>query len=368
MRNVDEPLRVTACFVTNSETMCVPNEECWFTEMTYNTNCWFNGAADDFLKKLLPTLSRSFNATKRCVWESGSIDARGCDITFGASPGPFSLQYHVDTIAALSQPEISYSPFDFLNPFSWEVWLALAVIVFIATPLAMAIVEYDPGESLVANFKKFVPDSIHAHTGSDILSNDTPDKNTSYVLSVFVALFSFIVLCMYAANLTAYVLYKDDYHIRGKDIVVDSALEIDVPGATRMEFFNIVLEVQNGLTKSATVVGEHRILSALKGCADVIVSLDIPVGKWVEVYVREWFQDVKRFTDAYDIVTRPLVDTSCSDDQKPMTLAGIYGLFLVVFVPAGLIIATTCMKYVYNRIKKKSNDSPSPTESPSPRP
>ena len=343
-------LRVTACFVTNSDTLCVPNETCWFTGETYNTECSFNGAADVFLRRLLPVLSRTFNATKRCVWDANSIDATGCDITFGASQGARSLQYHVDTIAALSRPEISYTPFDFLNPFSWEVWLALAAVVFVTTPLAMAIVEYDPGESIVANFTKFIPDSIHAHAGADILSNDTPEKNTSYVLSVFVAMFSFIVLCLYAANLTAYVLYKDGYHVRGRDVIVDRALEINVPGATRMDFFDIALGMPS-LSKSSVVVGEQRILSALKGCADVIVSLDIPVGKWVEINVAAWFEDVKRFADSYDIVARPLGGTACGADQKPMTLAGIYGLFLVVFVPAGLIMATTLLKYGYNRIK-----------------
>ena len=345
---------ITACFVPNSETICVPEQdECWFTEVSYNSRCSFNGAGDVFLEKLLPTLSRVFNATKRCVWHD---EIPGCDIIFGVSnPGPYSLQYHVDTVAAMSQPEITYYPWDFLNPFSWEVWAVLSVVVFILTPLAMAIVEYDPGESLVKNFLKFLPDSIHAHTGADILSNDTPEKNTSYVLSVFVALFSFVVMCLYAANLTAYVLYKDDTHVRNRDIVVDDALGVVIQDAKPMVFYDIVLGIlQDGLTKTSVVVGENRILRVLKTCSDVIVPLDIPVGKWVDfTNVKRMFPDAKRFTEAYDTVAKPLAGTVCVEDQVAMTLSGIYGLFLAAFVPAGIIVAATCLKYGYNRYFKK---------------
>ncbi len=356
-------MNITTCFVTNSETICVPGETCWFTEKTYNSKCSFSGAADVFLDKLLPTLTRAFNVTKRCVWQAETPDAKGCDMIFGADPGPHSIEYHVDTIAAMTQPEIAYSPWDFLNPFSWEVWAVLAVIVFILTPLAMAVVEYDPGESLVKNYLKFLPDSIHAHAGADILSNDTPEKNTSYVLSVFVAMFSFILLCLYAANLTAYVLYKDDYRVRNRDIVVDNTLGISIPGAKKIDFFDIALGIGEGLTKTTIVVGENRILRALRGCVDVIVSLDIPVGKWVEIN-EHLFPDVKRFTDAYDVVAKPLAGASCGETQKSMTLAGIYGLFLVVAIPAGLIIATTCLKYGYNRYFKKHSSTLRATEIP----
>jgi len=352
-RSPNQPWRVTACFIPNADTICVPGEDtCWFTEKTYNPKCSFSGAADVFLDNLLPTLSRVFNATKRCVWDANSVDAVGCDITFGTTPGPHSLEYHVDTIAAMSQPEIAYAPWDFLNPFSWEVWLVLAVVVFVATPIAMAIVEYDPGESLVKNFLKFLPDSIHAHTGADILSNDTPEKNTSYVLSVFVSIFAFILICLYAANLTTYVLYKDDYHVRNKDIVVDRSLGVTILGAKPIDFYDIALGISDGFTRTTVVVSENRILRALKGCADVIVPLDIPVGKWVSVSAA-MFPHVKRFAEAYDIVAKPLVGKLCSDAQIPMTLSGIYGLFLLVFVPAGLILASTCLKYGYNRYFKK---------------
>jgi hypothetical protein len=117
----------TVCFIPSADTACLVGDTCSFTEGTYNSHCSFNGAADLFLEGLLPVLTRAFNITKTCV----SSVMGFCDITFGITdPGPWSLEYHVDTVAAMSRPEISYSPFDFLLPFSWDVWLALSVVVW----------------------------------------------------------------------------------------------------------------------------------------------------------------------------------------------------------------------------------------------
>lgn len=347
----------TVCFIPSADTTCSVGASCSFTENTYNSMCSFNGAADLFLGGLFSVLTKTFNITKKCV----STVADFCDITFGITdPGPWSLEYHTDTVAAMSQPETRYSPFDFLLPFSWEVWVVIAAVVFITTPLVMAIVEFDDGETIAGNFLRFLPDSIHAHTGADILSNDKPERNTSYVLSVFVAIFSFVVICLYSSNLTAYVLYKDDTHARNRYVVVDENVSFSVHNATPIPLQSLAKLIHSGITKNAIVVGENRWLRRMKTCADRVVPLDIPVSKWVDfANMENVFPEIERFTHRYDTVAKNPPE-HCGEKQLPMTLDGIYGLFLMFSIPAALIITSTCLKYGYKRFKQdlKSGSTP----------
>jgi hypothetical protein len=306
---------------------------------------------------------------KTCIPNEEVAPDVGCDIIFGKSYDNgnmtdywgFSAIYNTDAVSALYKSKVSYSPWDFLKPFSPSLWVLIFTVLFLLTPLVMAIVEYDEGETVLGNFMKFLPDSVHAHTGIDLINNDLPTKNTSYVLSVFVSIFAFITISLYATNLTAFVLYKNNSNppldIRnGLQIFVEESVHDIVPidTSTRINFLDI--PDLHGTGYFDYIVAENYVLRNIKTCDDLTVPLKgIGVAKYIFVAAKFGAENIQIIAEkilaidfAFDISRE-----SCDNIAEPINLSGIYGLFLIFAVPA-LIIA--CIVMVRHIITKKTEN------------
>jgi hypothetical protein len=311
-----------------------------------------------------------FNLVKTCIENEEVAPDAGCDIIFGKNYNygnsseywGFNAIYNTDTVSALYKSQVSYGPWDFLKPFSPGMWVLILTVLFILTPLVMAIVEYDEGETVIGNFVKFLPDSIHAHTGIDLLNDDLPTKNTSYVLSVFVSIFSFIALSLYASNLTAFVLYNNNanptIHVHpDMKIFVEESVHAVLPidRSIPTNFNDIPGVHDSGLFDY--IVAENYLLRNIKTCKESMKPLaGIGVSKYIfiaqkfgEENILKIKENIRGIEFVFDNGGREI----CEIDTRGIGLNSIYGLFLVFFVPAIIIMCTVLVRHFF--IKKKTN-------------
>jgi hypothetical protein len=342
---------------------------CNVTESSYNSDCSITGVADQYLTKLIFATFDCFNLSKKCIYgESVAIDTK-CDFLFGTNYKNGNLtddwvsagNYITETVSALYPSNTKYGPWDFLAPFSTRLWLLILVTMFILTPLVMSFVEYDEEETIWENFWKFLPDSIHAHTGIDLINNDLPTKNTSYILSVFVSMFTFVIIALYASNLTTYVLYKNnanapfDGRVRDSmNVYIDKSLTylINDPGATPISYYDIpALHASGGY---GVIVAEDFFLRDIKTCDEEVSPLRA-FGKYKYVIVSSKFGDenikkVKKNVRGGAYITRVYKDICQSTPTKPIQLGGIYGVFILFLGPAVLITFVVIIRrYIFKK-------------------
>jgi hypothetical protein len=336
---------------------------------TFNPDCAFTGVAEQFLSKLTALSFKCFDMVKTCIPNEEVAPDVGCDIIFGKNYDNgnmtdywgFSAIYNTDAVSALYKSQVSYNPWDFLKPFSPSLWVLIFTVLCLLTPLVMAIVEYDEGETILGNFMKFLPDSIHAHTGIDLINNDLPTKNTSYVLSVFVSIFAFITISLYATNLTAFVLYKNNSNppldIRnGLKIFVEESVHDIVPidTSTRINFLDI--PDLHDTRYFDYIVAENYLLRNIKTCDDLMVPLKgIGVSKYIFIAAKFGTENIQTIAErilaidfAFDISRE-----FCDNIAEPITLSGIYGLFLIFSIPAVIIAGVVIVRGILS--KKTAN-------------
>lgn len=163
------------------------------------------------------------NVTYACLPDAGAMlaDAAGpctCDAyvgslhpTGGVEDGivAFGVPYFVGALYYVF-PRADAAPpvtgFEFLEPFSWSLWVAFFVAVF-AVPLASAILEKDPKESWHRGYLTFLADSWHAFWAVSTIDRDGASALLEK-LGIAVALFARVLMIVYSANITSYVLYK----------------------------------------------------------------------------------------------------------------------------------------------------------------
>jgi len=306
---------------------------------------------------------------KRCIQSEDVAPEIGCDLIFGKKydfgnmPDYWGLSaiYNTDAVSALYKSSVNYNPWDFLQPFSTSLWILIMLVLFLLTPLVMSIVEYDEGETVLGNFVKFLPDSIHAHTGVDVVNNDLPTKNTSYILSVFVSIFSFVTIALYATNLTAFVLYKSatpptfDIH-SGAKIFVESSVHDILPFDTSHPIdFDKIPDLHNS-GNFDYIIAENYVLRGVKTCDDSLAPLK-GVGVVKHIYAARKFgeENLKNIAEsilAIDFQVDPTIEY-CDKTSSPIQLSGIYGLFIIFLVPAAIIACVVVIRYMVNR--KKGN-------------
>ena len=367
---VEDVVNITACFIPSSVTWCDVGSSCSLTGDSFNSDCGFTGVADQFLAKLVALTYNCFNLVKTCIPDEDVAPDLGCDIIFGKNYNlgnitdywGFNTIYNTDTVSALYKSQVGYSPWDFLKPFSPRLWILIAVVLFILTPFVMAIVEYDEGETVIGNFIKFLPDSIHAHTGIDLLNDDLPTKNTSYVLSVFVSIFSFIALSLYASNLTAFVLYNNNanplIHVRSdmKIFVEDSVYSVlPIDRSVPVNFIDIPDLHDSG--SFDFIVAENYLLRNIKTCEEVMKPLmGIGVSKYVFIarkFGEENILKIKENVRGIEFVFDYSDRETCVNNTKGVGLHSIYGLFIMFVAPAMIIMCTVLFRHFF--IKKKVN-------------
>ena len=362
-------VNITACFIPSSVTWCDVGSSCSVSGDTFNPDCAFTGVAEQFLSKLTALSFKCFDMVKTCIPNEEVAPDVGCDIIFGKNYDNgnmtdywgFSAIYNTDAVSALYKSQVSYNPWDFLKPFSPSLWVLIFTVLCLLTPLVMAIVEYDEGETILGNFMKFLPDSIHAHTGIDLINNDLPTKNTSYVLSVFVSIFAFITISLYATNLTAFVLYKNNSNppldIRnGLKIFVEESVHDIVPidTSTRINFLDI--PDLHDTRYFDYIVAENYLLRNIKTCDDLMVPLKgIGVSKYIFIAAKFGTENIQTIAErilaidfAFDISRE-----FCDNIAEPITLSGIYGLFLIFSIPAVIIAGVVIVRGILS--KKTAN-------------
>ena len=366
---VDTTVNITACFVPSSVTWCDVGTSCSVSGDLFNSDCGFTGVAEQFLSKLTALSFKCFDMVKTCIPNEDVAQDLGCDIIFGKNYNlgdvsdywGFSAIYNTDAVSALYKSRVSYSPWDFLKPFSPSLWILIFTVLCLFTPIVMAIVEYDEGETVFGNFMKFLPDSIHAHTGIDLLNNDLPTKNTSYVLSVFVSIFAFITISLYATNLTAFVLYKNNSNPKldirdGLQIFVEESVHAILPIDTSVPVNFIDIPALHESKYFDYIVAENYVLRNIKTCDDLMVPLkDIGVSKYIFIASKFGAENIK-IIDEKILAIDFAFDTSrelCDNIATPITLSGIYGLFLIVAVPAIIISCVVMIRHFF--IKRVTN-------------
>ena len=354
-------VNITACFIPSSVTWCDVGTSCSVSGDTFNPDCAFTGVAEQFLSKLTALSFKCFDMVKTCIPNEDVAPDMECDIIFGKNYNygnmtdywGFSAIYNTDAVSALYKSEVSYSPWDFLKPFSPSLWILIFTVLCLFTPFVMAIVEYDEGETIFGNFMKFLPDSIHAHTGMDLLNDDLPTKNTSYVLSVFVSVFAFITISLYATNLTAFVLYKNNSNppldIRnGLKIFVEESVHTILPIDTSVpvNFIDIPALHESGYYDY--IVAENYVLRNIKTCDDLLVPVrGIGVAKYIFIAAKFGAENIQTIAEkilaidfAFDISRE-----FCDNIAEPINLSGIYGLFLIFLVPAIIIAGIILIRH-----------------------
>ena len=367
--DTENRLNITACYVPSIDSRCFVGESCDVTERSYNSNCSITGVADQYLTKLVFGTFECFDLVKKCIYDESVAVDTNCDFLFGTNYKNGNLSadwvsagnYITETVSALYPSDIKYGPWDFLAPFSTKLWILILVTMFVLTPLVMSFVEYDEEETIWENFWKFMPDSIHAHTGVDLVNNDLPTKNTSYILSVFVSIFTFVIIALYASNLTTYVLYKNsgvvpfDGRIRDTgSVYIDESLSylINDPDAIPISYYDIPELHASG--DYGVIVAEDFFLRDIKTCEEEVSPLR-GFGKYKYVIVSSKFGDeninkVKKNVKSGAYITRVYKDVCQSVATNPIKLGGIYGVFIIFFVPAIIIsLVVIARHYIFKR-------------------
>lgn len=362
---------ITSCFIPSIDSKCSVGETCFVEDTTYNSNCFFTGTADQYLTKLIFSSFSCFTLTKSCIPADVNPKDIGCDFVFGMKYNNGNISddwidagsYVTDGVSALFASNTKYGPWDFLAPFSVGLWVLILVTMFVLTPLVMSFVEYDEEETIWGNFWKFLPDSIHAHTGVDLMNNDLPTKNTSYVLSVFVSIFTFIILTLYASNLTAYVLYKngevstfDREHIKNTIYIEERFIDlINAPSAVSIKYYDITDVHSYG--KFSIIVAEDFFLRSIKTCDEEVVALRA-FGARKIVFVSSDFgveniKIIQKNIMAFGYVTRVYTELCQRNPVKPIELEGIYGVFILILAPTILIAVVAIIRRLI--LRKSSN-------------
>lgn len=371
--NLRETNNINACFVPSIDARCTVGDVCTVTESLYNSGCFFTGVSDQFLSKLVGSAFDCFSLTKKCISDEIPPMDNKCDFLMGVSYNKGNLSdkwlpagiYNTETISALYASDIKYGPWDFLAPFSVNLWVTILCIMFILTPLVMSFVEYDEDETIWENFWKFLPDSIHAHMGVDLVNNDLPTKNTSHVLSVFVSIFSFTILTLYASNLITYVLYKSsgslqvsDGIIEGSAVFVENSLThlVNIPNSTSVYYYNIPALHASG--KFDVIIAEDFFLRDIKTCEENIIPFHA-LGSYKYLMVasklgEDKIKTIQRTMRHMEYITRVYRDTCQTTPVMPIKLSGIYGVYIIFFAPTILItIAVIFRHYMFKKPKNQ---------------
>ncbi len=204
---------VHVCFVAHTlEAMCDVGTTC-----VLGGACNITGFAVAMMRRLvavaIPAAPEIFAMCVASLQEApGQCDVVGGgllqDQVYQSTRIP-SVAYDADQMAIMRPTDTSVGPWAFLKPFSTWLWLSVAMLACVLTPLVSAVVEYDQGESFLSNFRTYLISSVHAFAGVDPLyhTGDTYSKESAF-LSTIVAIVSRVVLNVYACNLVAYVIAR----------------------------------------------------------------------------------------------------------------------------------------------------------------
>lgn len=164
------------------------------------------------------------NVTYTCMggltdfFEDAASPAGSCDMYVGsvhpfrrgAGGLVFTTPYFVGGVFAFfdnSALSYAFSGFEFVNPFSWTLWLAIAVFA-VLLPVASTILEKDPGETWVDSYFVFHSDAWHAISGVDTLERGDDVNILSACLSIVTAIAARVLTAIYAANIATYLLSR----------------------------------------------------------------------------------------------------------------------------------------------------------------
>ena len=205
------------CFLEHTvETMCRVGATCadftWFSGPP-PTVCNITGVGVSLARNLLALALPGAPATAECVQSLALAPAR-CDIVIGAllqsvvydsswTPG---AAYDAD-LEAIMRRSPPIGPWAFLLPLSPATWACVIALACVVVPLVSSVVEFDKGESLVANFKTYLVSSVHAFCGVDTMHHEGDDySRESALLSTVVAIVGRVLTNVYGCNLVAFVI------------------------------------------------------------------------------------------------------------------------------------------------------------------
>ena len=365
---------MNVCFVTNTiDIACSPNVTCLPDVVTgsFDATCGIMG----FGLNLVRSLGYTFVA--KCI--SGFTSSiQGCDVVIGSlrqdivfdSPGWIaSVAYDADSTAILYRPEYALRPWAFLSPFDPSLWIVLAVIVFFVTPFVSAIVEYDRGETLIGNFKMYLPDSVHAYTGVDPLkrTGNSYSKESS-MLSAFVAVVTKIVIALYSCNLAAYVIASyfqtpvaptnigtiatiQEFASIGNDIVVVETLEEGLHA-----FRN---------TSVRGFAADYGYIRYVQQCGELIMQMTGPVFFRV-MALSDLFSGSVHFNHALRMrlqrdPVKDVVTLTCPPTVESIGLESTLGIFVAFGACISFVSLVAIIVHVYRHEdfgKKESPDAP----------
>ena len=193
------------CVINSNSASCFPGDES--NNLFFDPQHPFSGNIVNIVRRIFKTVS---NNTMMCVQNLQSSSS--CDAVIGGITPKFAIEngwdysipYQILEPAVIFKSQ--FSPWSFLKPFSWELWILLTIISIIIIPGVLSFTEYDTGESILTNCIIYVFDSIHSFFGTDVLRKQLPEYKYCHILSATIAVFACVIGILYSCNLTVNVL------------------------------------------------------------------------------------------------------------------------------------------------------------------
>lgn len=319
---------MNACFSPGQFVQCTIGESC----TGYGIEC-IAGMASNIISFAAQSSGTIVRAT--CVEEIQDW----CDVSTATQESTTAsswVTYAGEFTAIVFHPRNILKPWGFLYPFSWQLWIALAVLFAIVTPVVSAVVHYDTGKTLVGNFGTFFPDVFHAHTDVDTFDrNNEPFSLDTSALSVAISIISKIVIALYACNLAAYVIFSDFGDSTSPTVPKVSSIATTpryaryFPSSTVFDTLTAAFESYKA-GKSDVVIESHVALRSIKTCQDKLQIIDGP--KSFDVFAfsspsTAFERAVRNMTIAYDAMSRTKTVT-CFPRAQSITLQETLGMFV----------------------------------------
>ena len=364
-------MRIAACLVSNTvDALCAVGEYCGpgpgSTGGSLDLACPIVGKGLD----LVQTIGRDiagpavFELSARCIGYFVDATTTVCDVVVGSlrqetiyaaaanDTWTASGVYDVDSTAVMFVPTPPIHIWSVFAPFSASIWIILAVLAFVVTPLVSSIVEYVDGETIAGNYKLYLPDSVHAYAGVDALKRTgSMYSRESAVLSAVVAIVAKIIVALYTCNLAAYVL--ESYMFTTTDAALARGrIVATVPEfATMTETWTLaVFETMTraydayiaGTSGVSAVMGSESFLRLRQRCDESILIVDGPF-MFRSMALSKTFAFAEAFDEALRryVIQRPPVPIApiqCTQFAQSIQLDSTFGIFVAFVV--GIVGAT----------------------------
>lgn len=370
-------MRIAACLVANTiDALCTVGDVCepgpGSTGGSLDLACSIAGKGLDLVQTIGRNIAgpTSFELSARCIGSFVNASTTACDVVVGslrqdaiyaaANDGWIASGiYDVDSTVIMFVPTPPIHIWSVFAPFSSTIWIILAILAFVVTPLVSSIVEYVDGETIAGNYKLYLPDSVHAYAGVDALKRTgSVYSRESAVLSAVVAIIAKIIIALYTCNLAAYVLESymvtttDATVARGRIVATVPEFATTASSIWTLSFFENMTRAYDayvaGTSGITAVMGSESFLRLRQRCDESILIVDGPF-----MFRSMALSKTFAYADDFDRALRwyiiqqppiPIAPIQCTQFAQSIQLDSTFGIFVAFVVGiVGVTIVGTFM-------------------------